>query len=657
MTIKVEQGDGDATSPTTPTPTKTAFGQRPLPTSPFLQAVQIPEGTTEDKTPQRSSSKRSRASRADSEDITMDDSSEEDGHGKEEHPISEGESVNADGSKSNKKKKSQRFYCTEYPPCKLSFTRSEHLARHIRKHTGERPFRCHCSRRFSRLDNLRQHAQTVHVNEEIPHDSPAASNTRFQRQGRPDRARQPGRARASTAGSLGAPARGHSKSLSTSSISSMGSNFSTIEDMRPRPPSLIMADPRYQYSSEAYPPPQPSPSDFSTPTSATFSAGQSSPRWNPAMTSPPSSHSRTHSLYVTSQIPTRRLSVPSSGIPFQFQHGATPGRPVFDRLSPGVPGGSHPSPYSPASSTVASPTSSVFSRRESTAGADEWRRRTWHPDTINLNHHPPGSRLSHLMNSQYPSPPHNHVNLPAQRQHQQSDVPLRLPGIESFGPLPHRPAPLARNQAAPMMVERDLSHPSALRPSANPAEMEEKRSTANWDMGLHRGLTRLDITSKPTTSDSAGSWAHEANQAMDMETHRVRANPPAVRFDDSAMPDRLAKPAAPPGYHQYTMSAPSVASSRDSKRRPWYQSGMSTYSDAPPDRSARLNRMIHPNLGGFRGFSTREIPPSGPALDPALGPTPREEDPEERGTVRLDALVAAATGERNTGQRNAGRPF
>ena len=31
-----------------------------------------------------------------------------------------------------KKKKSQRFYCTDYPPCNLSFTRSEHLARHIR---------------------------------------------------------------------------------------------------------------------------------------------------------------------------------------------------------------------------------------------------------------------------------------------------------------------------------------------------------------------------------------------------------------------------------------------------------------------------------------------------------------------------------------------
>ncbi len=31
------------------------------------------------------------------------------------------------------------------------------------KHTGERPFSCHCGKQFSRLDNLRQHAQTVHA--------------------------------------------------------------------------------------------------------------------------------------------------------------------------------------------------------------------------------------------------------------------------------------------------------------------------------------------------------------------------------------------------------------------------------------------------------------------------------------------------------------
>ncbi|KAH3673150.1 hypothetical protein WICMUC_003873 [Wickerhamomyces mucosus] len=71
-------------------------------------------------------------------------------------------------STSKKKVKGRTFQCTGFPECKMTFTRSEHLARHIRKHTGERPFECpHCSRKFSRLDNLRQHKQTVHAHEQV----------------------------------------------------------------------------------------------------------------------------------------------------------------------------------------------------------------------------------------------------------------------------------------------------------------------------------------------------------------------------------------------------------------------------------------------------------------------------------------------------------
>ena len=45
---------------------------------------------------------------------------------------SDNDSVTSDSQRPSKKKKGQRFFCTEFPPWQLSFTRSEHLARHIR---------------------------------------------------------------------------------------------------------------------------------------------------------------------------------------------------------------------------------------------------------------------------------------------------------------------------------------------------------------------------------------------------------------------------------------------------------------------------------------------------------------------------------------------
>ncbi|VDB85187.1 unnamed protein product [Peniophora sp. CBMAI 1063] len=99
------------------------------------------------------------------------------------------------GNKRFRPAPAKTFQCRGYGDCRMVFSRSEHLARHIRKHTGERPFTCHCGKQFSRLDNLRQHAQTVHAdkaeqNERMMRDltslhaSMAAANKASQQRGK-----------------------------------------------------------------------------------------------------------------------------------------------------------------------------------------------------------------------------------------------------------------------------------------------------------------------------------------------------------------------------------------------------------------------------------------------------------------------------------------
>lgn len=146
----------EATSPTTPralpttsdrslivpstegsaltTPTRLSFGgvegQRPLPRSPFSNSFPSsqlqPTGKMKREELRREDSDRS-IQTVGSQDVDMDDSDEGDGDGG-----SDGESIDGETGRPMKKKKGQRFFCTDFPPCNLSFTRSEHLARHIR---------------------------------------------------------------------------------------------------------------------------------------------------------------------------------------------------------------------------------------------------------------------------------------------------------------------------------------------------------------------------------------------------------------------------------------------------------------------------------------------------------------------------------------------
>lgn len=107
------------------TPTKDSFGgmvgQRPLPCVSLLDTIDAMRPTSS-----YSAESDSLASGATSEsmDVRMEDADGVDN--------SDNESATSDVTRMSKKKKSQKFFCTDFPPCQLSFTRSEHLARHIR---------------------------------------------------------------------------------------------------------------------------------------------------------------------------------------------------------------------------------------------------------------------------------------------------------------------------------------------------------------------------------------------------------------------------------------------------------------------------------------------------------------------------------------------
>ncbi|KAI8643125.1 hypothetical protein BD408DRAFT_415304 [Parasitella parasitica] len=98
--------------------------------------------------------------------------------------------------KRTKSSRPKLFQCKGYGECNMIFTRSEHLARHARKHTGEKPFVCivpECKKAFSRFDNMMQHTQT-HKNSHHYNTADTHSKDDHHKDGAGDNARSSTRA-------------------------------------------------------------------------------------------------------------------------------------------------------------------------------------------------------------------------------------------------------------------------------------------------------------------------------------------------------------------------------------------------------------------------------------------------------------------------------
>lgn len=284
-------------------------------------------------------------------------------------------------------------------------------------------------------------------------------------------------------------------------MASTASTTSTMgrDDGRRRPPPLMMAnDPAGRNrlsldvlrSGASTPPGQGSflrdgSEGVSTPTSTTFSTGQNSPGgYGSSMGSPTSAVSR-GGFWDGRGGHGRRLSVPSGPKPFQSpqsSYGTSYMSPLHS---------SNASNFSNMSSTLGSPTSSTYgmSQQHAVAREEEWRRRTWHPTSYSNFSRPTTSGMTYIQNpnNSRPSFPTGAVAAASQSN--------RLPGIETFDQLPRRPTTPPGYGPAPTHIDNAGRPPVYPGPTTQPnSGPNDRLARASWDMGLHHGLTKLELS-------------------------------------------------------------------------------------------------------------------------------------------------------------------
>ena len=500
-------------------------------------------------------------------------------------------------------------------------------------------------------------------------------------------------------GSQGSHSRGHSRNLSTSSMTSVSTTSSFGgEDVLRRPTPLAMAGDSPHRGNlrldtfnsvttassngaqQYYPVGGQSPSGYSTPTSATFSRGTGSPQFSSGLQSPISTVPRT--LAWGSRTPGRRLSVPTAN-PFQVQPGGSAAYvpPHLSNIPSNAPSGQ--------SSIFTSPINSTFAdlRRDSLARADDdWRRRT--------------SGLSIFQTPDSPMPQ------PIQQQQNQSGPVTRLPGIESFDQAPPQLS-LVRRQPSPMQLDP---------PSRPPQTDQPAHHRLSWSADLQRGINKLDLTNRVTPPKDQSQWNQYPNPPPVITSRQ--GTTPNPSFQAPPMHSATGQPsqAPPPNPNGERLRFSEPATPRKNKRHAWYNGPVSQQpayqnaslrtspedsgsSDGVPTPSNSSQSEYHPAIMHPNGYVEQqssaayapEYQHKAPAAPPNASQPPMQayqpqapqhaafalQAVQERqfptqytssayqsqssqpvfgapgGLTRLDALVAVATGE---GQAAAARP-
>ena len=452
----------------------------------------------------------------------------------------------------------------------------------------------------------------MHVNEEIPGDSLAATGTRFQRQIRTDRVRPPGRSRAgSGAGSHG---RGHARNLSTSSIASNASTLSSMSTMstlshdtnQRRPHSLTLGHPPSQRAGLSI-------DTMRASTQGPFSFGNQSPAEAGTPTStnyntPSSPFSSTLGSPVSisrhpgpwgERPPSRRLSVPSGTNPFTNAHPSMPAPFAHNPLNP-----SNSSLTSSNSSLVTSPTSSVYSFGKDPAScAEEWRRRTWHAYNSYNYPRPATSGLTFSQTPDAPRPAFAPQAVAAAGQSQQ-----RLPGFETFDQISQRPETPTRSGIAesqpPVTPQRPglYSTPSDRSvPGPN-----DRRGHASWDLSLHQNLTKLDITASGTPPKDSFMWPRSDAQPPQAPSSQPHVLPPPPSLPPGHVPAGAAPSEQPLDRVVEAEPTPHVQPPTPSraKRSGWYNGPLQPASAAAPGQATTTQRRSPEDSSSSDGVPT-----------------------------------------------------